>query len=281
MDYRKRLVVAPGARVRLLDIDPSSTGGLASREEAQPETARQVERMAKLQYLLYADATRSLLIVLQALDAGGKDGVICHLFTGLNPQGTSVAGFKEPTRAELAHDFLWRAHIRAPGRGEVVINNRSYYEGVLIERVHKLVPRPVWSRRYQQILDYERLLTENGTRVLKFYLHISPEEQLARFKRRLDDPMRHWKISENDYVEREFWPQYVQAYEEAMQQTSTKWAPWYVIPANHKWFRDLAISTIVADAMEDMRLKPPQAHVDLAQIRRKYHRAAARVKRER
>jgi len=273
MDYRRQFIVGPGSKVRLADIDPSSTGKHESQEKAARETSRQIERIDRLQYLLYADASRSLLIVLQAVDAGGKDGVIRHLFTGLNPQGTSVAGFKQPTKAELAHDFLWRAHVRAPGRGEVVINNRSHYEDVLVVRVHKLVPRPAWSKRYELINDYERLLSSNGTRILKFYLHISPQEQLARFKRRLDDPTRRWKISESDYAEREFWPQYIRAYEDAMERTSTKWAPWYVIPANHKWSRDLAISTIVADAMEDMRLRLPPARVDLADIRRKYHTA--------
>jgi PPK2 family polyphosphate:nucleotide phosphotransferase len=279
MDYRRQYVIEPGSKVRLARVDPSSTGEQGSRDKAGPEIRRQVERMQRLQYLLYADGSRSLLIVLQALDAGGKDGVIRNLFAGMNPQGTSVAAFKEPTRTELAHDFLWRVHLRAPGRGEVVINNRSHYEDVLVVRVHKLLPRAVWSRRYHVINDYERLLSENGTRILKFYLHISPDEQLARFKRRLEDPTRQWKISESDYTERELWPQYIRAYEDAMEQTSTQWAPWYVIPANHKWFRDLAISTIVADAMKDMRLRFPPPKVDLAEIRRRYH-AAKRGKRQ-
>ena len=273
MDYRKRFLVRPASKVRLAAIDPSWSGKHASQEKSEHEIRKQIERMSRLQYLLYADARHSLLIVLQALDAGGKDGVVRHLCTGMNPQGTSVFSFKEPTQAELAHDFLWRVHLHAPARGEVVIHNRSHYEDVLVVRVHKLVPRPVWSKRYQQINDYERMLAENGTQILKFYLHISPEEQLARFKRRLDDPMRHWKISESDYTDRQLWPQYVQAYQDAMQRTSTKWAPWYVIPANHKWFRDLAISTIVADTMQDLRLKPPPAQVDLADIRRRYHAA--------
>ena len=229
--------------------------------------------MDRLQYLLYADASQSLLIVLQALDAAGKDGVIRHLFTGMNPQGTSVFGFKQPNKVELAHDFLWRAHPHAPGDGEVVIYNRSHYEDVLVVRVHKLVPRSVWSKRYDLINDFEKMLTENRTRILKFYLHISPEEQLARFKQRLDDPGRHWKISESDYSERELWPKYVEAYEEAIARTSTKRAPWYVIPSNHKWFRNLAVSQIIADTMDEMGLKLPPSRVDIADIRRKYHAA--------
>jgi PPK2 family polyphosphate:nucleotide phosphotransferase len=238
-----------------------------------PEIREQVERMYRLQYLHYADASRSLLIVLQGLDAAGKDGAIRHLFRGMSPQGVSVASFKQPTREELAHDFLWRVHQRAPARGEIMVFNRSHYEDVLIVRVHRLVKRAVWSNRYDLINDFERLLAENGTQILKFYLHVSPDEQLARFKARLDDRARRWKISESDYTERDLWPKYVEAYEEAIARTSTKWAPWYVIPANHKWFRDLAISQILADTMEGMGLKTPPPQVDLAEIRRRYHAA--------
>jgi PPK2 family polyphosphate:nucleotide phosphotransferase len=230
--------------------------------------------MGRLQRLLWADATKSLLVVLQAVDAGGKDGVIRHLFTGMNPQGTSVFGFKQPSRSEAAHDFLWRAHLHAPGKGEVVIFNRSHYEDVLVVRVHKLVPKADWSRRYERINEFEKLLAQNGTRILKFFLHISPEEQLARFKQRLDDPARRWKISESDYTERQQWNRYVDAFEDAMERTSTEHAPWYVIPADQKWFRDLAISQILADAMEEMNLKTPPPQMDLAEIRRKYHAAA-------
>jgi PPK2 family polyphosphate:nucleotide phosphotransferase len=235
--------------------------------------------MNKLQYLLYADGSQSLLVVLQALDAGGKDGVVRHVFSAMNPQGTSVFGFKQPSRQEAAHDFLWRAHLRTPGKGEVVIFNRSHYEDVLIVRVHKQEPKAVWSKRYDLINDFEQMLTENGTRILKFYLHISPVEQLERFKQRLDDPARHWKISEADYSERKLWPDYIEAFEEAMERTSTKHAPWFVVPSNHKWFRNFAISAIVADTLEDMKLKLPPTQVDIAEIRRKYHAAATRQKR--
>jgi PPK2 family polyphosphate:nucleotide phosphotransferase len=279
MDYRKKLVVEPGGKVRLDRIDPAFTEKHGSRERAAPEIERNVERMGKLQYLLYADGRQSLLIVLQALDAGGKDGVVRHLFSGMNPQGTIAVGFKQPTPIEAAHDFLWRAHARAPARGEVVIFNRSHYEDVLVVRVHGLVPEAVWSKRYELINDFERTLASSGTRILKFYLHISPEEQLARFKARLDDPARNWKISESDYSERRLWPKYIAAFEEAMERTSTRHAPWFVIPANHKWFRDLAISTIVADELDDMGLKLPPTRVDLDEIRRKYHAAARASKR--
>jgi len=273
MNYGKKFIVAPGSKVRLGKIDPADTGKHRSQAPALEKTAKEVERMDRLQYLLYADASGSLLIVLQGLDAAGKDGVIRHLFSGMNPQGTSVFGFKQPTKTELAHDFLWRAHWRAPGNGEVVIYNRSHYEDVLAVRVHKLVPRAVWSKRYDLINDFEKMLSENRTRILKFYLHISPDEQLDRFRQRLDDPERRWKISESDYSERKLWSQYIEAYEEAIARTSTKRAPWYVIPSDHKWFRNLAISQIVADTMDDMGLKLPPPRVDLADIRRKYHAA--------
>jgi len=273
MDYRKKFVVEPDSKVRLAKIDPSYCGKHESHATATPQIEKHVERMAKLQYLLYADGNQSLLVVLQALDAAGKDGVVKHLFTGMNPQGTSVFGFKQPSRSELAHDFLWRAHLPAPSRGQVVIYNRSHYEDVLVVRVHKLVPHSVWAKRYDLINDFEKMLAQNGTRILKFYLHISPQEQLERFKQRLDDPSRHWKISESDYSERELWPKYIEAYEDALALTSTKRAPWYVIPANHKWFRNLAISQIVADTMDEMGLKLPPTHVDIADISRKYHAA--------
>ena len=278
MDYRKKFVVEPGTKVRLSKVDPSYTGKHETHEKAVPEIQANLERLGKLQYLLYADGSQSLLVVLQALDAAGKDGVIRHVFTGMNPQGTSVFGFKQPSREEAAHDFLWRAHMRAPGKGEVAVFNRSYFEDVLVVRVHKLVPHSVWSKRFELINDFETTLSRNGTTILKFFLHISPEEQLLRFKQRLDDPSRHWKISESDYSERELWPQYIEAYEDAMAVTSTKRAPWYVIPANHKWFRNLAISQIIADTMDGMGLQLPPTRVNIADIRRKYHAAEREVK---
>ena len=274
MDYAKLFRVEPGTRVRLDDVDASFKGKHASHDEALPEISKHVARMDQLQYLLYADGSRSLLVVLQALDAAGKDGTIRHLFSGMNPQGTSVFGFKQPSAAEAAHDFLWRAHQRVPGKGEIVIFNRSHYEDVLVTRVHNLVPKEVWSKRFDQINDFERLLSANGTAILKFFLHITPEEQLARFKLRLEDPSRQWKISNSDYAERKFWPQYVDAYEEALARTSSAHAPWFVIPANHKWFRDLAISQIIAGTLEDMKLRTPAVRVDLDAIAREFHAAA-------
>jgi PPK2 family polyphosphate:nucleotide phosphotransferase len=278
MDYRKRFAVAPGAKPKLAEIDPDFHGDGLDRAAADEEIARDIARMSALQERLYAEAKQSLLIVLQALDAGGKDGVIRHLFTGMNPQGVSVHCFKQPTPEELAHDFLWRAHRWAPARGEVAIFNRSHYEDVLVVRTHKLAPASAWPQRYAAINDFERQLARAGTRILKFYLHISPEEQLERFRQRLDDPARQWKISESDYDERKLWPDYMVAYEEAIAATSVETAPWRIIPSNRKWFRNLAISQIVADAMEAMKIETPPPRVDLAEIRRKHHAAAERAR---
>jgi PPK2 family polyphosphate:nucleotide phosphotransferase len=211
---------------------------------------------------------------LQVLDADGKDGTVNHVFSALNPQGTTVIGFKQPTALELSHDFLWRVHLHAPGRGEVVIFNRSHYEDVLVTRVHKLIDKATWTARYQRIREFEAGLTDNETTILKFFLHISKEEQLARFAERLEDPQRNWKISASDYTEqRVLWDDYIAAFEDAMSATSTEKAPWYVIPSNHKWFRNLAVSQIMADTMEELGMAFPEPSVDLAEIRRNYHAA--------
>jgi PPK2 family polyphosphate:nucleotide phosphotransferase len=276
MAYRKEFLAGPQSEVRLGKIDPSYTGKHASPEEPQAETGRNLERLREAQYLLYADASQSLLVVLQGLDASGKDGAIRHLFSGMNPLGTKAVRFVQPSAAELSRDFLWRVHAKVPAKGEIVIFNRSHYEDVLVARVHKLVPEAVWSKRYEMINDFEKLLHRSGTRILKFYLHISKREQLARFKRRLDDPARHWKISETDYADRELWAHYMKAYEDVLSLTSTKHAPWFIIPSNHKWFRNLAISEIVADTMERMKLKLPPARTNIDAIRRKYHAAEAK-----
>jgi PPK2 family polyphosphate:nucleotide phosphotransferase len=207
------------------------------------------------------------------MDAGGKDGTVNHVFSALNPQGTTVVGFKQPTPIELAHDFLWRVYPHTPGRGELVIFNRSHYEDVLVTRVHKLIDKATWSARDKRIWKFQAGLTDNGTTILKFFLHISKEEQLARFAERLEDPKRNWKISESDYTERALWDDYIAAFEDAISATSTREAPWYIIPSNHKWFRNLAVSQIMADAMEALDMAFPKPAVDLAEIRNKYHAA--------
>lgn len=273
MAYRKEFLVEPESKVNLDEFDPSYTGKHESHEKSNVEVAEYIERLRKAQYLLYADAGQSLLVVLQGLDAAGKDGVIQHLFSGLNPQGVKVARFGPPTHVEAAHDFLWRVHVQAPADGDITIFNRSHYEDVLVTRVHKLVPKAVWSKRYDLINGFEKLLTRSGTRILKFYLHISKEEQLERFKQRIDDPVRNWKISESDYSERQLWDKYQRAYEDVLSLTSTEHAPWFIIPSNHKWFRNLAISEIVVDAMEAMKLKLPPPRVNIDEIRQKYHDA--------
>jgi len=257
------------------NIDPNDCGEYNSFERTLPVIQAHVQLLDRLQYVMHAEGKHSLLIVLQSLDAGGKDGVARHLLSAANPAGCRVASFKQPTPAELRHDFLWRIHQHVPGRGEIAVFNRSHYEDVLVARVHRLVPETEWSKRYRLINDFEHLLaTANNTTVLKFFLHISKEEQLARFKRRLDDPCRRWKISEADYQEREYWDDYVAAFEDMLHKTSTWQAPWFVVPANNKWFRDLAVSLIVTRTLEDLDMKIPEPAVDLAQIRRRYHDAA-------
>ena len=273
MGFRKLFQVKPGQKLKLSESDPSFTGKHKNKATATKDLENDTQRLRELQYLLYAEGKRSLLICLQALDAAGKDGAINHVLGNMNPQGTRVHGFKIPSKEEAAHDFLWRIHRQAPGKGEVVIFNRSHYEDVLVTRVHKLVPKSDWSERYDLINDFEKSLATGGTHIIKFFLHISPDEQLRRFKQRLDDPARHWKISENDYSERKLWSDYTAAYEEALRKTSTKHAPWYVIPSNHKWFRNLAISRIVVETLESLDMKFPAPTVDLKDIRRKYHAA--------
>ena len=231
--------------------------------------------MTAHQDLLYARKKHALLIVLQGMDAAGKDGTVRHVMSAMNPQGTTVTTFKEPTVLELEHDFLWRVHPHTPAKGAVTIFNRSHYEDVLVVRVHHLASKDAWQDRFEQINDFEQLLyRQNNTHVIKFFLHTSKEEQLERFKQRLDDPARDWKISESDYKERESWDRYMKAYEDALSKTSTRHAPWYVIPSNHKWFRNLAISRILVDTMKDLATEWPKPTVDLAAIRREYHEAA-------
>jgi PPK2 family polyphosphate:nucleotide phosphotransferase len=274
-----KFLVHPGTRVRLKDADPAYHGKHPSHRRALPEIQSQIQKMDALQYLMYAENKHSLLIVLQGLDAAGKDGVIRHVLTGMNPEGCMVTNFKQPSREELAHDFLWRVHPHAPAKGCVAIFNRSHYEDVLVVRVHHLSPVQEWSKRYDLINDFEKLLAvENNTAILKFFLHISSEEQLTRFKARLDDPSRNWKISDSDYTEREYWDDYTKAYEEMLSRTSTRHAPWFIIPSNHKWFRDLAISQIIVNALEGLKMKRPKPTVDLVKIRHEYHEAAQSVK---
>jgi PPK2 family polyphosphate:nucleotide phosphotransferase len=273
-NYLEKLIVKPGSKVRLKHFDPSYHGKHESHRSALPEIQRNLQKMEQLQYLMYAESKHSLLIVLQGLDAAGKDGVVRHVLTGMNPSGCVASNFKQPTATELGHDFLWRVHPHVPAKGSVAIFNRSHYEDVLVVRVHGLVPEKIWSKRYDEINDFEKLIAaQSNTTILKFFLHISKQEQLARFAKRLDDPAHQWKISESDYRERKYWNDYTEAFEDALTKTSTEHAAWFVIPSNHKWFRDLAVSQIIARTMEDMKMQIPKPTADLAKIRREYHQA--------
>ncbi len=254
----RKLMVEPGQKVRLAKIDPDSTDGVKNKAEAEGHLKKNIARLAQLQYLLYAEKKRAVLIVFQAMDAGGKDGTIRHVMSGLNPQGCRVTPFKAPAGAEREHDFLWRVHKATPAFGEIGIFNRSHYEDVLVVRVQNLAPKAVWSERYKHLNAFERLLDDCGVKVVKFFLHISREEQQARLQERLQDREKHWKVSAADFEDRKRWDDYMAAYEEAFQRCSTSWAPWYIIPANKKWYRNLAVSQIIAEALEDMDLQLPK-----------------------
>jgi PPK2 family polyphosphate:nucleotide phosphotransferase len=271
-DFRKVFLVEPGKEVRLSGIDPSFHNEKVDESDARADLERYKQKLGELQRLFYADRSRALLVVLQGLDASGKDGVCWHVIGAMDPLGVKVHAFKQPTLEERAHDFLWRVHRVAPAKGEVAVFNRSHYEDVLVARVQKLVPKEVWRARYDLINEWEKLLAvANNTQILKFYLHISKDEQLERFRKRLEDPARQWKISEADYKQREYWDAYIEAFETVLEKCSTKYAPWHIIPSNHKWFRNLAISQILAATMEDMKLKTPSPAVNMAEIRRLYH----------
>jgi PPK2 family polyphosphate:nucleotide phosphotransferase len=233
------------------------------KNEAKEALEALTGELEALQELLYAERKHKLLVVLQGMDTSGKDGTIRHVFEGVNPQGVRVASFKVPTPIELDHDYLWRVHLQTPGRGEVVIFNRSHYEDVLVVRVHQLVPEEVWKRRYDQINAFERLLADEGTTILKFFLHISLDEQKRRLQERLDDPTKHWKFATGDLAERKLWSAYQEAYEDALGKTSTEWAPWYIVPADRKWFRNLVIASVIVETLKGLKMSYPQPAEDL------------------
>jgi PPK2 family polyphosphate:nucleotide phosphotransferase len=263
MDLIKRCIVKSGSKAHLKDRDPGDTFGVRRNDRA---FEKRLDRLRELQQLLYAYRRFALLIVLQALDAGGKDGTIRHVMSGVNPQGCKVTSFKVPTSEERAHDFLWRVHKAVPECGDIGIFNRSHYEDVLVVRVHRTAPKDVWSKRYGQINDFEQMLAENGVRILKFFLHISKEEQKRRLQARITDPTRNWKISAADIEDRGHWDDYVKAYEDALRKCSTPAGPWYVIPADHKWLRNYLVAEIVVQALEEMKLKYPPPAIDVSKI---------------
>ena len=263
---RDRLLVPSGDTVRLGKVDPAETFGHA-RDDAGPVIQAGLDRLTELQERIWAEGRHAVLIVLQGIDTAGKDGAIKHVMSAFNPQGCTVTGFKVPTPDELAHDYLWRVHRVVPPRGTIGIFNRSHYEDVLVVRVHDLVPRAVWRRRYDEINAFEQLLVDSGTTIMKFFLHISPDEQRRRLQARLDDPTKRWKFQRGDLAERKLWPAYQAAYEDALSRCSTRAAPWYVVPSDHKWFRDLAVAEIAGQTLADLKPRYPAAAPDLAGLR--------------
>lgn len=264
--FSNRYCVRPGKEIKLSQWDANETGKFKSKDAVKEILKSNLKKLSELQYLLYAESKHAVLIVLQAMDAGGKDGTVRHVMGPLNPASCKVSSFKVPTDEELAHDFLWRIHQHVPRKGEIGIFNRSHYEDVLIVRVKKIVPKSVWSKRYRQINDFEQMLAENNVHILKFYLHISKSEQLERLKARIDDPIKHWKINPNDFVERKYWSNYMKAFEDALNQCSTSYAPWFVIPANHKWYRNLVVSEILIEQLQKLKMKFPEPYCDISSI---------------
>jgi PPK2 family polyphosphate:nucleotide phosphotransferase len=260
--------VAPGTKVNLSNWEPDDTAAApGDKHETKKILLDRNQELETLQEMFYAQHQHKLLIVLQGMDTSGKDGTIRHVFEGVNPQGVRVASFKVPTPEELDHDYLWRVHKQVPGKGMITIFNRSHYEDVLVVRVHNLVPKKVWAKRYEQINAFEQMLAEEGTTVLKFFLNISFEEQKDRLQARLDDPNKHWKFNLGDLNERKRWPAYIQAYEDVLSKTSTKWAPWYIIPANRTWYRNYTIAKIIIATLKDLKLAYPTVEEDLDNVK--------------
>jgi PPK2 family polyphosphate:nucleotide phosphotransferase len=262
-----RYRVAPGKRVDLSQWDPNDKSIFPGKKrEGRQRLLELNQRLEDLQEMLYAQHKHQVLIVLQAMDTGGKDGTIRHVFEGVNPQGVRVVSFKKPTSEELDHDFLWRAHEQVPGKGEIAIFNRSHYEDVLVVRVHSLAPKETWSKRYDHINHFERMLADEGTTILKFFLYIDLDEQKERLQARLDEPQKHWKFNPDDLKERKLWSQYIKAYEDAISKTSTDWAPWYVVPANRKWYRNLVVGTVIVEVLEALDMRYPEPDFDPTHI---------------
>lgn len=262
-----RYLVKPDTKVKLADYDPDETGKFKSKSQAEGVLKKHREQLFELQELMYAEDKHSLLVVLQAMDAGGKDGTIRHIFTGVNPQGCQVTSFKEPNDEELHHDYLWRVHKAVPARRMIGIFNRSHYEDVLVVRVHGQLSKEQLDNRFQQINRFEKLLHENSTTIVKFFLHISKDEQKARLEERLHDPTKYWKMNPTDLKEREHWDEYCEAYEDVFRNCSTKHAPWYIIPANKKWYRNVTISAILVDTLQSLKMKYPKSEFDVAKMK--------------
>lgn len=253
--------------IKLKDFDPDDTSEFTGgKQEGLNKLTELTKKLDGLQEMLYAEHRHKVLVILQARDAGGKDGTIRSVLSGVNPQGVRITSFKVPTEQERDHDFLWRVHQQTPANGELVVFNRSHYEDVLVVRVHKLIGKEIWEDRYLQINNFEKSLAAEGTTIIKIYLHISKDEQKKRLQERIDDPSKNWKFNPGDLKERALWDEYTSAYEDAINETSTSWAPWYVIPANRNWYRNLCVASILVDALENLKMKYPVPETDLRNI---------------
>jgi PPK2 family polyphosphate:nucleotide phosphotransferase len=260
-------LVKPGHSLKLSSHDPGDRGDFKDKDDAADAIEKNLKKLKALQNILYAEAKHAVLVVFQAMDAGGKDGAIEHVFSGINPQGCSVTSFKVPSHDELAHDYLWRIHAATPGRGMIGIFNRSHYESVLVERVNDLAPKRVWSKRYDHINAFEKMLADEGTVILKFFLHISKEEQKKRMEDRLNDSSKNWKFNKQDLIERKSWSDYMKAYADAIEKCSTDYAPWLVVPSDHKWFRNWVISDTLVRTLEKLPMKYPAPEPGLGKLR--------------
>ncbi|HTF62955.1 MAG TPA: PPK2 family polyphosphate kinase [Edaphobacter sp.] len=267
MKLKSPYLVKPNAKLKLSRIATDDTRPFKHEDAANAVLDRHCKQLASLQEIFYASQQKALLIVLQGMDTAGKDGAISHIFSGINPQGCNVSAFKEPTPLEARHDFLWRIHAQVPPRGMIQIFNRSHYEDILVPRVHKLLSAGKLEQHIEDILEFESMLHDNDVVILKFFLHISPEEQTRRLQSRLDTPDKHWKLSESDFREREFWPRYEDAYNHLLGATSRKHAPWFIIPSDYKWFRNVAISQILVEAMKSLKLEYPKPTMDPTKVK--------------
>jgi PPK2 family polyphosphate:nucleotide phosphotransferase len=265
-DIIKKFMVIEDKKINLQRLSPNYDGDFNEKEAEYIVMQNLKKRMSELQYKLYADKRKALLIVLQGIDTSGKDSTIRHVISAFNPQSCTVTPFKEPTAEEVSYDFLWRIHKRVPAKGKIAVFNRSHYEDIIQPRVHKIVQKSIWSQRYRHINEFERCLSENGTKIIKFFLHISKEEQRKRLEERIKDPSKQWKISQRDIMERKFWNSYMGAYQEIINKCSNMWAPWYIIPANKKWFRNFAVGLIIVNTLEGMKPKFPKPIIDLSRF---------------
>ena len=262
----KKLMVIEGKKINLQRLSPDYNFSIDEEKAEYVLKQNLKKRMSELQYRLYAERKNGLLIVFQGVDTSGKDSTIRHVISAFNPQSCAVKAFKEPTTEDLSHDFLWRIHKRAPSRGEIVIFNRSHYEDIIQPRVHKTIHKSIWSQRYEHINAFEKCLSDSNIKIIKFFLHISKEEQRKRLEERLNDPSKHWKVSERDMEDRKFWSSYTVSYQDIIKRCSNTWAPWYIIPADKKWFRNLAVGLIIVDTIERMKPKFPKPAINLSKI---------------